>query len=40
VKPKKKKAYLRYSEKRYCLPKRRTHETSVAFIEDYRWRAG
>jgi len=40
VKPGKKKAYLRYSEKRYRLAKRRTHEASEAFIEDYRWRAG
>ena len=40
VKPGKKKAYLRYSEKRYRLAKRRAHETSEAFIEEYRWRAG
>ena len=40
VKPGKKKAYLRYSEKRYRLAKRRTHEASEAFIEEYRWRAG
>ena len=40
VKPGKKKAYLRYSEKRCRLAKRRAHEASDAFIEDYRWRAG
>jgi hypothetical protein len=40
VKPSKKKAYLRYSEKRYRLAKRRTQEASEAFIDDYRWRAG
>jgi len=40
VKPGKKKAYLRYSEKRYRLAKRRSLETSEAFIDDYRWRAG
>jgi len=40
VKPGKKKAYLRYSEKRYRLAKRRALEASEAFIDDYRWRAG
>jgi hypothetical protein len=40
VKPGKKKAYLRYSEKRYRLAKRRALEASAAFIDDYRWRAG
>jgi hypothetical protein len=40
VKPRKKKAYLRYSGKRFRLAKRRAHESSEAFIEDYRWRAG
>jgi hypothetical protein len=40
VKPGKKKAYLRYSEKRYRLAKRRSWEASEAFIDDYRWRAG
>jgi len=40
VKPGKKKAYLRYSEKRYRLAKRRALETNEAFIDDYRWRAG
>jgi len=40
VKPGKKKAYLRYSEKRYRLAKRRSLENSEAFIDDYRWRAG
>ena len=40
VKPGKKKAYLRYSEKRYRLTKRRALEASEAFIDDYRWRAG
>jgi len=40
VKPGKKKAYLRYSEKRYRLAKRRALEVSEAFIDDYRWRAG
>ena len=40
VKPGKKKAYLRYSEKRYRLAKRRSLEASEAFIDDYRWRAG
>lgn len=33
-------AYLRYSEKRYRLAKRRALEASEAFIDDYRWRAG
>jgi len=40
VKPGKKKAYLRYSGKRCRLAKRRAHEASDTFIEDYRWRAG
>ena len=40
MKPSKKKAYLRYSEKRYRLAKRRALEASEAFIDDYRWRAG
>ena len=40
VKPGKKKAYLRYSAKRYRLAKRRALEASEAFIDDYRWRAG
>jgi len=40
VKPGKKKAYLRYSAKRYRLAKRRAMEASEAFIDDYRWRAG
>ena len=40
VKPGKKKAYLRYSEKRCRLAKRRALESSEAFIDDYRWRAG
>jgi hypothetical protein len=40
VKPGKKKAYLRYSQKRYRLAKRRALEASEAFIDDYRWRAG
>ena len=40
VRPGKKKAYLRYSEKRYRLAKRRALEASEAFIDDYRWRAG
>lgn len=40
VKPGKRKAYLRYSEKRYRLAKRRALEASEAFIDDYRWRAG
>lgn len=40
VKPGKKKASLRYSEKRRRLAKRRALEASDAFIEDYRWRAG
>jgi hypothetical protein len=40
VKPGKKKAYLRYSEKRCRLAKRRALESSEAFIGDYRWRAG
>jgi len=40
VKPGKKKAYLRYSQKRYRLANRRALEASEAFIDDYRWRAG
>ena len=40
VKPGKKKAYLRYSAKRYRLAKRRALEASEAFIDDYRYRAG
>ena len=40
VRPGKKKAYLRYSEKRCRLAKRRAFESSEAFIDDYRWRAG
>ena len=40
MRPGKKKAYLRYSEKRYRLAKRRALEASEAFIDDYRWRAG
>jgi hypothetical protein len=40
VKPGKKKAYLRYSAKRYRLAKRRAMEASEVFIDDYRWRAG
>ena len=40
VKPGKKKAYLRYSDKRFRLAKRRALEVSEAFIDDYRWRAG
>jgi hypothetical protein len=40
VKPGKKKAYIRYSAKRYRLAKRRAAEASEAFIDDYRWRAG
>ena len=40
VKPGRKKAYLRYSEKRYRLANRRALESSEAFIDDYRWRAG
>ena len=40
MKPGKKKAYLRYSAKRYRLAKRRALEASEAFIDDYRWRAG
>ena len=40
VKPGKKKAYLRYSAKRYRLAKRRALEASKAFIGNYRWRAG
>ena len=40
VKPGKKKAYLRYSAKRYRLAKRRAQEASEAFTDDYRWRAG
>jgi hypothetical protein len=40
VKPGKKKAYLRYTEKRYRLARRRALEAGEAFIDDYRWRAG
>jgi len=40
VKPGKRKAYLRYSEKLYRLAKRRAIEASEAFMDEYRWRAG
>ena len=40
VKPGKKKAYLRYSDKRFRLARRRALEESEAFIDEYRWRAG
>ena len=40
VKPGKRKAYLRYSEKLYRLAKRRAIEASETFIDEYRWRAG
>jgi hypothetical protein len=40
VKPGKRRAYLRYSEKRLRLALRRAFEKTQAFIDIYRWRAG